>query len=356
MPTWMIYGSNGSMGKTLLEEALSRGFSPILAGRSGQLLAWAREKQLPCRIFEVRAVQEILPFLQGVRVFVDCAGPYTSRTSAILLACVKKKVHYIDLSLEYSWCQRVFSFSSAFKNQGCWAVTGVSSYALLAEYMACYLKGQLPHTTSLDLTYVGSHFPVTKGALLSYLSILACGQKARSHNRIRTQWFSSAYRGDEWAAPAGASVGSVARRVPLVDLVTVWVATRIPFISTFVAFAATDMRMVRVICALARFSFLHGILQRFLSAYAQSRGSGATYATLRVFGRAESAAGQYRSMQVEMEGRDVLSIKMVCDLVMQPVASHQGVLTPGQYFGDSYLFASSDLETRMHHISYGEES
>jgi short subunit dehydrogenase-like uncharacterized protein len=356
MSTWMIYGANGCMGKKLVEEALRRGEAPMLAGRSAHLMAWAREKQLPCRIFDVRTVQEILPFLQDIQIFVDCAGPYTSKSSAILVACCKKKIHYIDLSLEYRWSQRVFSFSSKFKKQGCWAVTSVSSYALLGEYLACSLKGKLPNTTSLDLTYASSHFPTTKGSSLTYLSILACGHKTRSNNRMTTQWVSSAYKAKEWATASGAFMGTVARRVALVDLVTVWVVTRIPFISTFVTFAPGDIHMVRAVCVMARFSFLHGILQRFLSVYAQSREVSAAPVKIRVSGRAENASGQHHSMQVELEGQETLSLQMVCDLVTKSFTPQKGTLTAGQRLGSSYLFASTDLETSMHHISYGEES
>ena len=355
MSNWMVYGANGCMGTKIVEEALIRGESPILAGRSGHVVTWAREKRLPCRIFDLHTVQEILPFLQDIQVFVDCAGPYAVKSSAILIACARKKVHYIDLTLEYSWSQRVFSFSSLYEEAGCWAVTGVSSYALLAEYLAGYLKGKLPNATSLVLTYTGSSFSLTKGCLLSYLSILSCGQKTRSNNQISTQWFSSSYKGEEWGPPTRPTMGSVARRVPLIDLITVWVVTRIPFISTFVSFPPRDIRMVRIMCMLARFSFLHKILQHFLRVYVQSRSPAASSGKIRLAGRAENAIGQHRNMQIEMEGEAALTIKVACDLAMQRFEGHKGVVTVGQSLGAAYLFAASDLETRMHHITYGEE-
>lgn len=359
MSTWMIYGAEGYMGRQVLEVALQHRQSIVLAGRSGHLLQLAREKELPCRVFSVETVPEILPFLQKVDIFIDCAGPYTERTSAILRACSKRKIQYLDLSMEYVWSQRVWEFAPIFEKRGCWAVTGVSSYALLSEYLAGYLKGQLPNITSLDLTYTGSQFPTTKGCLLSYLSILACGQKARSQNRISTQWFSASYKGEEWGAPSGASVNRVARRVPLVDLVTVWIATRIPFISTFVAFSPSEIRMVRVGCTLARFPFLHGILLRFFRVYLQSRDAPIAPAKIRVSGRAENAIGQHRSMQIELEGPDTLTVKMICDLALLADGTHsgyKGVFTAGQRLGTDYLFSSGDLETRMHHLSYGDES
>lgn len=359
MSTWMIYGAEGYIGRQVLEVALQHQQSIVLAGRGGHLLQLAQEKKVPCRIFSVETVPEILPFIQKVDIFIDCAGPYKERTSAILQACSKRKIHYLDLSMEYVWSQRVWDFAPIFEKRGCWAVTGVSSYALLSEYLAGYLKGQLPNITSLDLTYTGSHFPTTKGCLLSYLSILACGQKARSQNRISTQWFSASYKGEEWGAPSGVSVNRVSRRVPLVDLVTVWIATRIPFISTFVAFSPSEIRMVRVGCTMARFRLLHGILLRFLRVYLQSREVPNVPAKIRVSGRAENAIGQHRSMQIELEGPEALTVKMVCDLALQAGGvhgTHKGVFTAGQRLGTSYLFSSGDLETRMHHISYGDES
>ena len=43
---WMIYGANGYTGRLVVDEAIKRGLTPILAGRSESVKAFAEEKGL----------------------------------------------------------------------------------------------------------------------------------------------------------------------------------------------------------------------------------------------------------------------------------------------------------------------
>jgi Uncharacterized conserved protein len=54
---WMIYGANGFSARLAVDEAIKRGLSPILAGRSQNVAKLAKEKGLQSQIFSLSSVK-----------------------------------------------------------------------------------------------------------------------------------------------------------------------------------------------------------------------------------------------------------------------------------------------------------
>ena len=75
---WMIYGANGYTGELIAREAKSQGKTPILAGRSAaKIIALARQLTLPSTAFRLETPSEIVAALRGVRLVLNCAGPFS---------------------------------------------------------------------------------------------------------------------------------------------------------------------------------------------------------------------------------------------------------------------------------------
>ena len=71
----MIYGAYGYSGRQIVESAVKRGLSPILAGRDPQrTAAVARELDLPHRSFALENPATIAEGLKGIKVVLHCAG------------------------------------------------------------------------------------------------------------------------------------------------------------------------------------------------------------------------------------------------------------------------------------------
>src|SRR5689334_19071738 len=95
---WMLYGATGRTGTLIAEHAVARGHRPLLAGRDrGRLRALADRLGLP---WVVAAVDDVYPVLGESRLVLLAAGPFESTSSAVLAACLRAGVHYLDIANE----------------------------------------------------------------------------------------------------------------------------------------------------------------------------------------------------------------------------------------------------------------
>src|SRR6202035_1861817 len=98
---WMIYGANGYTGELIAREAKRQGKTPVLAGRSAaKIAALARELNLPSKTFRLEAPSETVEALRGVRLVLNCAGPFSKTADRLLRACLAAKAHYLDITGE----------------------------------------------------------------------------------------------------------------------------------------------------------------------------------------------------------------------------------------------------------------
>jgi hypothetical protein len=344
----MIYGSNGRMGRKLTEAALARGETPILAGRSTGVRLYAAQQNRPCRIFPLLSTADILPYLDHIHTFVDCAGPYHSKSTAILWACLEKKVHYIDITLEYTWSEKVLALSPRFFQQQLFAVSGATSLSLASAYVAASLKRQLPDATSLTLSHTVMRPPMTRGSVRTYLSILAYGKRARVQSRIRS---------DRRTPLLGLHLHQkeyqLALFVASLDLFAAWMPTRIPSIRAFVCLAVWDLRLLHPILWLARIPFLHPWLEKFLRGVFTSKETQGQELQSSTLARVENSAQEVRSMELELKGHETITTQLICDILSRRNSLLRGAHTPGTLLDFEYLITAH--ETHMRTVDLGEE-
>ena len=101
--TWMIYGANGYTGKLIAMEAVRRGLSPILAGRNREAIEQlAGELKLECRVFSLDHSDDVSRALEGLKLVLHCAGPFSVTSQPMISACLATGVHYLDITGEIS--------------------------------------------------------------------------------------------------------------------------------------------------------------------------------------------------------------------------------------------------------------
>jgi short subunit dehydrogenase-like uncharacterized protein len=97
----MTYGASGYTGRLLSEYAKHSGLDFILAGRNQQSIkSLAKLLDTPYRIFNRDDKREILSALKGVKVLINCAGPFSRTAAPLLNACTSNGVHYLDIAAE----------------------------------------------------------------------------------------------------------------------------------------------------------------------------------------------------------------------------------------------------------------
>src|SRR5262249_6458716 len=97
----LIYGATGFSGRLATRACLAAGLRRLLAGRSpGALAAAAVGDGLEQRTFDLVDPSRLDAALDGVRVVLNMAGPYSSTARAMVEACLRTGTHYLDITGE----------------------------------------------------------------------------------------------------------------------------------------------------------------------------------------------------------------------------------------------------------------
>jgi short subunit dehydrogenase-like uncharacterized protein len=90
----MIYGANGYTGELIAREALSRGLKPVLAGRTAaKVEQLAASLGLDARVFDLGNAAAISGGIEGMRLVLHCAGPFSATAVPMMAACVATHAH-----------------------------------------------------------------------------------------------------------------------------------------------------------------------------------------------------------------------------------------------------------------------
>src|SRR5688572_29498869 len=101
MSELLIYGANGYTGALIARELLRLGVGPILAGRNREAIAsLADELGLAKRVFELDHPGSVAKQLDGVRIVLNTAGPFSHTAVVLADACLRSRVHYLDITGE----------------------------------------------------------------------------------------------------------------------------------------------------------------------------------------------------------------------------------------------------------------
>jgi short subunit dehydrogenase-like uncharacterized protein len=97
----LVYGASGYTGKLVTEEARARGLRPILGGRDAvKLDAASAGAGLESRAATLEDPTQLSKALEGVRVVLNTAGPFSATADALVDACLRANVHYLDVTGE----------------------------------------------------------------------------------------------------------------------------------------------------------------------------------------------------------------------------------------------------------------
>ncbi|HET9034327.1 MAG TPA: saccharopine dehydrogenase NADP-binding domain-containing protein, partial [Dokdonella sp.] len=145
MDPLMIYGANGYTGKLIVAEAVKRGLKPVLGGRNHDALdELAAEHKLTRRVFELNDGAEIDRKLDGVRILLNCAGPFSRTFQPLLESCLRNRVHYLDITGEidvFAHCHRAHKQA---QHAGVVVFPGTGFDVVPTDCLAAMVKQRLP--------------------------------------------------------------------------------------------------------------------------------------------------------------------------------------------------------------------
>lgn len=334
----VIYGATGYTGRLIVEEAVRTGLKPILSGRNAEavreLAARHGLEARPAGLDDPRALDAVL---KGARVVLHCAGPFHRMAQPMLEACLRNRVHYLDITGEIAVFERMAASDVAARAAGITLLPGVGFDVVPSDCLAAHLHARMPDAVSLELAFTGGS-GLSRGTATTMVEGIAQGGAIRRDCHIVR--VPSAY------ATRDIDFGDRVRHcvtIPWGDVSTAFYSTRIPDIRVYTAVPAKTVRLMRLTRPILP---LLGTApaQRFLKARIAARTPGPSAerrdgARSRLWGEVRDAAG--RVMQSRLVAPDGYSLT-----AMTAVASATRVLaggipvgfqTPSSAFGQDFI-------------------
>jgi short subunit dehydrogenase-like uncharacterized protein len=222
----MIYGATGYTGRMAAEHAKAQGLDVVIAGRNRESLeSLAAQLGVPYRVFTPD--NQAAESLEGIGVLLNFAGPFAQTADALMQACIKVGLDYLDITAEINVYRLAERLGAQAAEAGVMLLPGVGWDVVPTDCLAMHVarRVQDPQALKVALQVAGS---MSRGSALSVSEIIGAGLLARVDGLLvatpdtKPQHFDF---GDGPALCAPLSFG---------DLVTGWHSTGIPNISMFV--------------------------------------------------------------------------------------------------------------------------
>ena len=332
---FLLYGANGYTGQLIAERAAILGLKPVLAGRNEEKVrALAKQYGFEYRIFDLNDPAAIDEGLKGFALVLHTAGPFLHTARPMMEACLRNRVHYLDITGEIDVFEMAHSYDAAAKEAGIILMSGTGFDVVPTDCAALYLKNKMPDATHLRLAFASIGGGLSHGTALTMAEGLGQPGAERREGRI----VSVPLGKHTWSLPTGERT-IFTMSIPWGDVSTAWYSTGIPNIITFTQANPRSQRMLRfqfLYNWLLRTEFMKNRLrQRIHSRPAGPSSSRREKAKSIVWGEVRNAAGARQSVRLSLpEGYTLTALTSL--LIVQKVLegdAPKGFQTPAMAFG-----------------------
>lgn len=167
MKTAIVFGGCGTFGSIVARDLARLGVRVAIAGRDrARNERFAAELGAPhfavaCDLTQPDSCREALNLCGGTNaVAVNCAGPFSRLSSALLDSCVELGSHYCDINDDRAYFKRVHGMSAAFAARGLAAVCGCASLPAISGALALAMPGSgTPPERARATLFIGNKNP-----------------------------------------------------------------------------------------------------------------------------------------------------------------------------------------------------
>ena len=146
----LLYGATGFTGRMLAEALAAEGFDLVLGGRDETRLARVADRlDRPFRVFGLNGAEPLDRALCDVAVVLNAAGPFTDTAPAMMAACLRMGVHYLDLAGEWSVFAQARDLSGAATAAGVMLMPGVGFTLAASDCLMALAVDRAPDTVLL---------------------------------------------------------------------------------------------------------------------------------------------------------------------------------------------------------------
>ncbi len=260
----LIYGANGYTGQLIVEECVRRGMRPVVAARRAEsIAALAQRHALEARSFPLDDQGALENGLAGIGVVLHAAGPFFRTSAPMVSACLRRQVHYLDITGEIGVFEACKARDAEARQAGIVLLPGVGFDVVPTDCLAARLADRLPGASLLELAFAGGG-SFSRGTLKTMVLGLNQGGAIRKDGRITR-------------VPTGWKTQRIAFRdrprtgvtIPWGDVSTAHWSTRIPEIHTYIALppdARKALRMIGLITPLMGIALVRALVERIIDA------------------------------------------------------------------------------------------
>lgn len=228
MSALMIYGATGYTGRMAARHATEAGLDPILGGRDEVTLGrLAAELGVGYRTFGLDGRAAVEDAIADVTVLLNCAGPFARTARPLMTAAVRVGAHYLDVAAELDSYRLAETLDDEAETAGVLLLPGsggsVAMLGCLTGHVAERISGATRVRVALHVAGA-----MSRGSAVSAAEGLTTDCLMRVDGRL-----TSRNPADSRDFDFGGGVTSCSA-VTLPDLITIWRATGIPDIETFV--------------------------------------------------------------------------------------------------------------------------
>jgi short subunit dehydrogenase-like uncharacterized protein len=224
----MIYGATGYTGRMVAKHAVATGLAVVLGGRGSTRLApLAAELGVEYRVFGVDNTAAAEDALSTMSVLVNCAGPFVKTAPIILTTCIRAGVHYLDIAAELDSYLLAETFDEEAKAAGVMLLPGSGGSVAM---LGCLAGHAAQRVTMARRVRIALHVTgaMSRGSAVSASENLTADCLERVDGTLVSR------NPDELREFDFGGRLTSCSPVTLPDLVTIWRATGIPHIETFV--------------------------------------------------------------------------------------------------------------------------
>lgn len=335
---WLLYGANGYTGSLIARHAAVRGMRPILAGRNKERVeALATDLGFDARIFSLEDPVAAASQLDGVRVVLHCAGPFSRTSRSMVDACVAAGAHYLDITGEISVFEELANRNAEAQAAGIMLLPGVGFDVVPSDCLAGHLARRLPTAGRLTLAWRADGRP-SRGTALTALESLPRGGMVRRGGRLTPVPAAWRTRTIDFGSGPARAVS-----IPWGDVSTAYYSTGIPDIEVYLempAGARWAMFATRGLGPLLALPPVQRVFERRIAAQAPGpdEGERARGSTV-IWGRTEDGRGRKATARLRTPEGYTLTVRTALAAVERALSGEAppGFQTPSLAYGPEFV-------------------
>lgn len=228
MTKLMIYGATGYTGRMAAEHAKAAGTPLVLAGRNEATLSkLSADLGAEYRVFVLDGADAIDDGLAGISALLNCAGPFMRTADPLMKAAIRNRVHYLDTAAELDSYRLAETLDDDAKAAGVMLMPGGGGSVAMLGSLAGHAISRVNDARRIRIAlHVAGG--LSRGSAISAMENVTVETLARANGALVAIAADGIRKFDFGKGPVDCFP------VTLPDLITIWRATGVPDVETFV--------------------------------------------------------------------------------------------------------------------------